>query len=366
MEITASMVKQLREMTGAGVMACKNALVETEGDFDKAAEVLRKKGEATAVKKAGRIAAEGTVLAVVEGNKAAIVEVNSETDFVAKNDKFRTFVADIAEQIIASDATTVEALSEEKFVKDASKTVKEELVSQIAVIGENLTIRRFTKITTDGAVVPYIHAGGKIGVLVEANTANASDEIKEALKNIAMQIAALSPKYAIKEEISAEELDKMREITIESALNDTFTLPAPILKGLLEKAVNSNVWSAEDVAVYEEKKNDKYLVNFLSKEAKAALAEIAVADKAEIVENKIFLGLVDGRMKKQLKDICLLEQTYVKAEDGKQTVAQYIDQVAKATGSDFALKSFVRYETGEGIEKKEENFAEEVAKQMGM
>ena len=367
MEITASMVKQLREMTGAGVMACKNALVETEGDFDAAVEVLRKKGEATAVKKAGRIAAEGTVLAYVDGNKAAIVEVNSETDFVAKNDTFRTFVADIAEQIIASDATTVEALSEEKFVKDASKTVKEELVSQIAVIGENLTIRRFTKITTDstdGMVVPYIHAGGKIGVLVEAATANTGDDVKEALKNIAMQIAALSPKYAVKEEISAEELDKMREITIESALNDTFTLPAPILKGLLEKAVNSNVWSAEDVAVYEEKKNDKYLVNFLSKEAKAALAEIAVADKAEIVENKIFLGLVDGRMKKQLKDICLLEQTYVKAEDGKQTVAQYIDQVAKATGSELSLKKFVRYETGEGIEKKEENFAEEVAKQM--
>ena len=366
MEITASMVKQLREMTGAGVMACKNALVETEGDFDAAVEVLRKKGEATAVKKAGRIAAEGTVLAYVDGNKAAIVEVNSETDFVAKNDTFRTFVADIAEQIIASDATTVEALSEEKFIKDESKTVKEELVSKIAVIGENLTIRRFEKINTNGMVVPYIHAGGKIGVLVEAATANTGDDVKEALKNIAMQIAALSPKYAVKEEISAEELDKMREITIESALNDTFTLPAPILKGLLEKAVNSNVWSAEDVAVYEEKKNDKYLVNFLSKEAKAALAEIAVADKAEIVENKIFLGLVDGRMKKQLKDICLLEQTYVKAEDGKQTVAQYIDQVAKATGSELSLKKFVRFETGEGIEKKEENFAEEVAKQMGM
>ena len=364
MEITASMVKQLREMTGAGVMACKNALVETEGDFDAAVEVLRKKGEATAVKKAGRIAAEGTVLAYVDGNKAAIVEVNSETDFVAKNDTFRTFVADIAEQIIASDATTVEALSEEKFIKDESKTVKEELVSKIAVIGENLTIRRFEKINTDGMVVPYIHAGGKIGVLVEAATANTGDGVKEALKNIAMQIAALSPKYAVKEEITAEELDKMREITIESALNDTFTLPAPILKGLLEKAVSSNVWSAEDVAVYEEKKNDKYLVNFLSKEAKAALAEIAVADKAEIVENKIFLGLVDGRMKKQLKDICLLEQTYVKAEDGKQTVAQYIDQVAKATGSELTLKKFVRFETGEGIEKKEENFAEEVAKQM--
>lgn len=367
MEITASMVKELREMTGAGVMACKKALVETDGDFDKAVEVLRKKGEATAVKKAGRIAAEGTVLAYVDGNKAAIVEVNSETDFVAKNDTFRSFVADIAEQIIASDATTVEALSEEKFIKDESKTVKEELISKIAVIGENLTIRRFEKINTNGVVVPYIHAGGKIGVLVEADTANTGDEVKDALKNIAMQIAALSPKYAIKDEISAEELDKMREITIDSALNDTFTLPVPILKGLLEKAISGNVWSAEDVAAYEEKKNDlKYLPNFLSKEAKAALAELAMADKAEIIENKIFLGLVDGRIKKQLKDICLLEQTYVKAEDGKQTVSAYLAEVSKATGTNLSIKKFVRFETGEGLEKKSENFAEEVAKQMGM
>ncbi len=367
MEITASMVKQLREMTGAGVMACKNALVETEGDFDKAAEVLRKKGEATAVKKAGRIAAEGTVLAVVDGNKAAIVEVNSETDFVAKNDKFRTFVADIADQIIASDATTVEALSEEKFIKDEAKTVKEELVSQIAVIGENLTIRRFTKITTDGVVVPYIHAGGRIGVVVEATTADSSDAVKEALKNIAMQIAALNPKYTSRDEISADELAKMREITVDSALNDTFTLPVPILKGLLDKAVNDKVWSDEDIAMYEEKKdNMKYLPNFLSKEAKASLAELALADKASIVENKIFTGLVDGRISKQLKEICLLDQTYVKAEDGKQTVAQYIAEVAKTTDAGLALKCFVRYETGEGIEKKEENFAEEVAKQMGM
>ncbi|MBQ1192907.1 MAG: elongation factor Ts [Lachnospiraceae bacterium] len=365
MEITASMVKELREMTGAGVMACKKALVETDGDFDKAVEVLRKKGEATAVKKAGRIAAEGTVLAYVDGNKAAIVEVNSETDFVAKNDTFRSFVADIAEQIIASDATTVEALSEEKFIKDESKTVKEELISKIAVIGENLTIRRFEKINTNGVVVPYIHAGGKIGVLVEADTANTGDEVKDALKNIAMQIAALSPKYAIKDEISAEELDKMREITIDSALNDTFTLPVPILKGLLEKAISGNVWSAEDVAAYEEKKNDlKYLPNFLSKEAKAALAELAMADKAEIIENKIFLGLVDGRIKKQLKDICLLEQTYVKAEDGKQTVSAYLAEVSKATGANLSIKKFVRFETGEGLEKKSENFAEEVAKQM--
>ena len=366
MEITASMVKQLREMTGAGVMACKNALVETNGDFDAAAEVLRKKGEATAVKKAGRIAAEGTVLAVVEGNKAAIVEVNSETDFVAKNDKFRTFVSDIAAQIIASDATTVEALSEEKFIKDETKTVKEELVSQIAVIGENMSIRRFEKITTDGVVVPYIHAGGRIGVLVEGTAANDSDEVKEALKNIAMQIAALNPQYTSRDEISADELAKIKEITIESALNDTFTLPMPILNGLLAKAVDG-VWNAEDVAAYEEnKKNMKYLPNFLSKEAKASLAELAMADKAAIVDNKIFCGLVDGRVSKQLKEIVLLDQTYVKAEDGKQTVAQYVAQVAKATGSDLALKGFVRYETGEGIEKKEENFAEEVAKQMGM
>ena len=367
MEITASMVKELREMTGAGVMACKKALVETDGDFEKATEVLRKKGEATAVKKAGRIAAEGTVLAVVEGNKAAIVEVNSETDFVAKNDKFRTFVADIADQIIASDATTVEALSEEKFVKDESKTVKEALVSQIAVIGENLSIRRFEKITTDGAVVPYIHAGGKIGVLVEADTTNNSDEVKEALKNIAMQIAALNPKYTSRDEISADELNKMREITVDSSINDTFTLPVPILKSLLEKAVNDKVWSDEDIAIYNEKKDNlKYLPNFLSKEAKASLAELAMGEKASIVENKIFGGLLEGRISKQLKEICLLDQTYVKAEDGKQTVAQYIAEVAKATGSELTLKNFVRFETGEGIEKKEENFAEEVAKQMGM
>jgi len=367
MEIKASMVKELREMTGAGVMACKNALVETDGDFDKAIELLRKKGEATAVKKAGRIAAEGTVLAVVEGNKAAIVEVNSETDFVAKNEKFRAFVADVAAQIIASDATSVEALLEEKFIKDEAKTVKEELVSQIAVIGENMSIRRFEKITTDGAVVPYIHAGGRIGVLVEAATENTGDEVKEALKNIAMQIAALNPKYTSRDEISAEELDKLREITVDSALNDTFTLPMPILKGLLEKAVNDKVWNDEDIAMYEEKKdNMKYLPNFLSKEAKASLAELALADKAAIVDNKIFAGLVDGRVSKQLKEICLLDQTYVKAEDGKQTVAAYIAEVSKATGAALALKKFVRFETGEGLEKKEENFAEEVAKQMSM
>ena len=181
-----------------------------------------------------------------------------------------------------------------------------------------------------------------------------------------MQIAALNPKYTSRDEISADELNKMREITVDRSINDTFTLPVPILKSLLEKAVNDKVWSDEDIAIYNEKKDNlKYLPNFLSKEAKASLAELAMGEKASIVENKIFGGLLEGRISKQLKEICLLDQTYVKAEDGKQTVAQYIAQVAKATDSNLAVKRFVRFETGEGIEKKSENFAEEVAKQMG-
>ena len=308
MEITASMVKELREMTGAGVMACKKALVETDGDFDKAIELLREKGEATAVKKAGRIAAEGTVLAVVEDKKAVIVEVNSETDFVAKNDKFRTFVADVAEQIMGSDADSVEALLEEKFIKDETKTVKEELVSQIAVIGENLSVRRFEKIATDGIIVPYIHGGGRIGVLVEATTDVDNDEVKEALRNVAMQVAALNPKYTCRDEVSEEYIAHEKEILLAQIKNDPKEASKP---------------------------------------------------------EKVIEGMVNGRINKQMKEICLLDQVYVKAEDGKQTVAQYIAEVAKATGSNLALKRFVRFETGEGIEKKQENFAEEVAKQMG-
>ena len=307
MEITASMVKQLREMTGTGVMACKKALVETDGDFDKAIEVLREKGEATAVKKAGRIAAEGTVLAVVEGNKAAIVEVNSETDFVAKNEKFRSFVSSIANQVLASDAKSVEELSDEKFINDNAKTVKEELISQIAVIGENMSIRRFEKIVTDGVVVPYIHGGGRIGVLVEATGAN-NDDAKEALRNIAMQIAALNPKYTSDSEVDPEFLAHEKEILLAQIKNDPKEANKP------EKVIN---------------------------------------------------GMIEGRMKKELKEICLLDQVYVKAEDGKQSVAAYLAEVSKATGSSIAITKFVRFETGEGLEKKSENFAEEVAKQMG-
>ena len=308
MEITAAMVKELREMTGAGVMACKKALVETDGDYDKAIEVLREKGEATAVKKAGRIAAEGTVLAVVKEDKtAAIVEVNSETDFVAKNEKFRTYVANVAEQVLATNATHVEAFMDEKWMFDESKTVKEELVSQIAVIGENMSIRRFVKINSDGVVVPYIHAGGRIGVLVEADTTVINDEVKECLKNVAMQIAALNPKYTSRDEVSED---------------------------------------------------------FIAHEKEILMAQIKNDPKEASKPEKVIEGMINGRINKEMKEICLLDQVYVKAEDGKQTVANYVAEVAKATGSDLKIKGFVRYETGEGIEKKSENFAEEVAKQM--
>ena len=353
MTITAAMVKELRELTGAGVMACKKALVETDGDQEAAIEVLRKKGEATAVKKSGRIAAEGIVYTTVKDGKAAIVEVNSETDFVAKNEKFQTFVANVANQIVDSSATDM----------DTFMAVKDELVSQIAVIGENMNIRRFERIESDGVIASYIHAGGKIGVLVEAD-APENDTVTAAIKTIAMQIAAMNPQYVSRNDISADELAKMREITIDSALNEPDSLPKPIQKDIFAEALSQNVFNDEDKAIYEEKQNDKYLFNFLSNEAKASLSSIAMAKKAEIMENKIFNGLVEGRVSKQLKEVCLLDQTYVMAADGKQTVAKYLDEVSKEVGATVAIKKFVRFETGEGIEKKEENFAEEVAAQM--
>ena len=364
MTITAAMVKELRELTGAGVMACKNALVETDGNQEAAIEVLRKKGEATAVKKSGRIAAEGIVYTLVEDGKAAIVEVNSETDFVAKNEKFQTFVGNVAKQIVASDAKDVEELLGEAWILDSAKTVKDELVSQIAVIGENMNIRRFEKLESEGVISSYIHAGGKIGVLVEAD-APANDAVTAAIKTIAMQIAAMNPQYISRNDISADELAKMREITIDSALNEPDTLPKPILMNLLNKAVESKAWSDEDIAIYEEKKSNlNYLFNFLSKEAKAAVAEIAMNNKADIMENKIFNGLVEGRVSKQLKEVCLLDQTYVMAADGKQTVAKYLDEVSKEVGATVALKKFGRVETCEGREKNEENFEEEVSAPM--
>ncbi len=201
MAITASMVKELREMTGAGMMDCKKALNETNGDMDAAIEFLRKNGQAKAEKKAGRIAAEGIVKAVVKDDKvAAIVEVNSETDFVAKNEEFQGFVDAVVNQVADSDAADMDAFMAEAWAADTTKTVKDALIEKVAVIGENLNIRRFEKIVTDGCVVDYIHGGGRIGVLIEAEADVVNDEIKKCLKNVAMQVAAMSPKYTSRAE----------------------------------------------------------------------------------------------------------------------------------------------------------------------
>lgn len=308
--ITAGMVKELREMSGAGMMDCKKALGACDGDFDKAMEWLREKGLATAQKKAGRIAAEGIVMtAVVNGGKtAAIVEVNAETDFVAKNDVFQGYVSEVVNQIVNSDAADVESFKEEKWALDESMTVAEKHAAMIARIGENMNIRRFEKITTDGMVVSYIHAGGKIGVLVEADTDGSGAEIEECLKNIAMQVAAMNPKYVSTADVSEEYKAHELEILVAQAKNDPKNANKP--DNIIEK-------------------------------------------------------MVQGRLNKELKEVCLLEQEYVKAEN-KESVAQYVANVAKATGCNLAVKNFVRFETGEGLEKKNEDFAAEVAAQMGM
>ena len=358
MAVTACMVKELREMTGAGMMDCKKALVETDGNIEAAVDLLKEKGLAKAAKKAGRVAAMGLVKTAVaeDGKSAAIVEVNSETDFVAKNEEFVTFVNDLAQLALTSDAADMDAFMALAY---GEGTVQSELTNKIATIGENMSIRRFEKVSGE-VVTGYIH-GGRIGALVAGNVAG--DAEKTALTNIAMQVAAMNPQYVSRDDISAEELQKLEHTTLESALNDPFTLPKPILNALLDKAVDG-VWAAEDIEILEEKRADKgfnfnYLPNFLSDDAKAKLAGLAVADKAEISANKIFTGLVQGRVQKQLKEICLVDQTYVRAEDGKQSVAQYL----KSVNADLALTQVVRFEVGEGIEKKEEDFAAEVAAQ---
>lgn len=309
--ITAAMVKELREMTGAGMMDCKKALGETDGDMDAAIEFLRKNGQAKAEKKAGRIAAEGLCNVIVKDNKvAAVVEVNSETDFVAKNEEFQSFVAAVAQQAVESDAADMDAFMEESWNADTSMTVKDALVAKVAKIGENLNIRRFEKIVAeDGCVVSYIHGGGRIGVIVEAATDVVNDSVKEALTNLAMQVAALSPKYVSTEDVSEEYKTHEKEILMAQIAND------PKMEGKPEKVIE---------------------------------------------------GAVTGRLNKELKEVCLLEQVYVKAEDGKQTVAQYVAQVAKENNANLSIKKFVRFETGEGIEKKVDDFAAEVAAQAGM
>lgn len=309
MEVTASMVKDLREMTGAGMMDCKKALAATDGDMDKAVEFLREKGLAAAEKKAGRIAAEGIVdtSVLADGKVASIVEVNSETDFVAKNEKFRDFVAAVAKQAAETTTTDLDTFLAEKWALDASKTVKEELSSMIAVIGENMNIRRFEKVTAEnGFVVSYIHGGGRIGILVDVDCSVNNEEVQEAAKNVAMQIAALSPKYVDQSEISADFIAHEKNILKAQIMND----PA----------------------------NSKKPENIIEK-------------------------MLEGRLNKELKEFCLVDQVYVK--DSDLSVGQYLANVSKQVGAPMTIKKFVRFETGEGLEKKSENFAEEVAKQMG-
>ena len=358
MAITASMVKELREMTGAGMMDCKKALTETDGDMDAAVDVLKKRGAAKMAKKAARIAAEGITRVATDGTKAVVVEVNSETDFVAKNETFQEFVQAVADTALTADLNGG-ANGEDIEALLALNGLSDLLVEKTATIGEKLSVRRFAKISGD-CLASYIHAGGKIGVLVAAEGA-CDDAAKECLTNLAMQIAAMNPQYISKSDISAEEIDKMRDITVESALNDPASLPKPILNALFAKVEAGNLFSAEDAAILAEKKNDKYLFNFLSDEAKAKLAELALADKASYVADKIFSGLVEGRISKQIKEISLLEQGYVKAEGGKQTVGAYVASVNK----DLKITKMVRFEVGEGMQKKNEDFAAEVAAQLG-
>ena len=304
-DITAAMVKELRELTGAGMLDCKNALTDVGGDIKKAIDNLREKGLAAAAKKAGRIASEGVahVLVSADEKTGVVVEVNSETDFVAKNAEFRTFVDDVTNQLIVSKSGTLEAFMAEKWSAEPQYTVTEALSQKIAVIGENLNIRRFDKIeATDGSFfATYIHGGGKMAVLLLVESTVVNDDVRAAAKNICMQIAALTPKYVSRNEIDADFLDKEREILKTQALNENTGKP----------------------------------VNVIEK-------------------------MVEGRLNKNLKEICLLDQQYVKDQD--ITVAQYVAQVAKENGAEISLKSFVCYERGEGIEKKEENFADEVNK----
>ncbi len=358
--ITAAMVKELREMTGAGMMDCKKALTETDGDMDAAVDVLKKSGAAKMEKKASRIAAEGIARVASNGNTAVVVEVNSETDFVAKNETFQAFVQEVAEKALAS---SLEKAGDGEDVAELLQ-VKELVADKTLSIGEKLSVRRFEKASGD-CVASYIHSNNKIGVLIAAT--GASDAAaKEALTNVAMQVAAMNPQYISKNDISEAELAKIKDIKLESSLNHPFSLPRPIMQRLIDKAVADKVWSDEDIAIYQEKKADKefnmnYLPNFLSDAAKAGLAQLALADKANIAAEKMFAGAVDGRVAKELKEICLLDQIYVKAEDGKQSVGAYLGSVNKA----LVITKMIRYEVGEGMEKRQEDFAAEVAKQMG-
>nr|WP_314277135.1 translation elongation factor Ts [uncultured Peptostreptococcus sp.] len=301
MAVTAQMVKELRESTGAGMMDCKKALTEANGDMERAVDILREKGLSKAAKKADRVAAEGlvTIKSNAENTIAAIVEVNSETDFVAKNQDFKDFVADVAEMVLEGEAADLEALLASNHKE--GKALKDVLNDRVATIGEKLDVRRFEKIATSGKVAGYIHGGGKIGVVVELATDSNDERVLTLGKDIAMQVAAMNPKYISRDDVDQDYIAHETEVLTQQALNE--------------------------------------------------------GKPANIVEK-----MVVGRLNKELKEVCLVDQVFVK--DSELTISKLIAKVAKEVASDISIAKMVRYEVGEGIEKKEENFAEEVAKQM--
>lgn len=303
MQITASMVKELREKTQAGMMDCKKALSEVDGDMDKAVDLLREKGLSKAAKKADRIAAEGLVKLVIAGDmkSGAVVEVNSETDFVAKNEEFIGFVEDLAKMVLETAPASVEALKEAKYM-GTEETVNEVLNGKIAKIGENMNLRRIAREESKGAVVGYVHGAGKIAVLVNFDSEAAAADLEDLGRDVAMQIAAMNPMYISSDDVDPAYIEHEREILTAQAMNE---------------------------------------------------------GKSEEIAKK----MVEGRLNKQLKEVCLLEQVFVK--DSDFTVKQIIGNKAKALGKDIKIAGVQRFEVGEGIAKKEENFAEEVAKQLG-
>ncbi len=308
MAVTAKLVKELREITSAGMMDCKKALVETDGNIEEAVKLLREKGLLKAAKKAGRIAAEGiTAFAIADDNKKGVIlEVNSETDFVAKNENFIEFVDQLAAMLLAGDYANVDALKAANFA-DSNDTVETTLNNLIAKIGENMSIRRFDYLKSDGLINGYVHANGKMSVLVSFDTDADKADIEAVTKDVAMQVAAMSPKFVDPDAVDQDYLASEKEILLEQAKNENESSNKPKPMNIVEK-------------------------------------------------------MVEGRMKKMLKEICLTEQVFVK--DGDLTVGALVEQKAKALGKTLKVKSFVRYEVGEGIEKKEEDFASEVAATM--
>ncbi|EJP25476.1 translation elongation factor Ts [Peptostreptococcaceae bacterium AS15] len=310
MEITAAMVKALREKTGAGMMDCKKALVETDGDMDKAIDTLREKGLSKAAKKADRIAAEGLVgvHSSDDSKKVAVVEINSETDFVAKNEEFKQLVSDITKIVLDKEVSSLEDLMKADL---NGTTVEEEVNTKIAKIGEKMTVRRFEKVTVDnGVLVPYVHGAGKIVSVIKLETSSNDAKVVELGKDLAMQVAAMNPKYISEKDIDQDYIDHEREVLKHQAINENNELP-------------------------ENKRKPE----------------------------EIIMKMLEGRLKKELKEVCLLEQAFVK--EPKKSVGDVVEETAKTVGAPIQVTQMVRYEVGEGIEKKQENFAEEVAKQMG-